>query len=103
MTAPKKQQNTGNKLYRGDKHEPCGTYLRYTSNGHCKACECKDKGENPSAYYHGVSARNQGHSKKFEQTVDGYWWAAGWNDRDMEIEKKNAERKMAIKNKSVFA
>jgi hypothetical protein len=49
-----------------------------------------------SAHYQaGVSARTWGNAKVPPGVLnwrDRHWWLGGWNDRDIEIQAKNAEK-----------
>jgi hypothetical protein len=54
----------------------------------------KDEKLNPR-YHEGYNARTWGNAKVPPGVLnwrDRHWWLAGWNDRDIEIQAKNAEK-----------
>lgn len=78
-----------------DKH---GHVMRYVSNGMCVKCQREIKAEHrvesgyqayTAPYHAGRSARAKGRKKKAPAILNDenvYWWLAGWNDRDMEMQ-----------------
>lgn len=66
--------------------------VRDTKRGYCLACQQElmeaRSTDTPKPYVDGASARSKGMPKAAPgilSDVMRYWWLAGWNDRDIEL------------------